>query len=514
MKTNLTKFAPWGLYLAGIAFLVTICLMVVFQSFDLPAQISLGVAVLGFIAAIILDPQKAREIVTGRQTRYASNALLFTVATLGILILINYFAFRTGQRWDLTQDKTFSLTQDTINVLNSLPQPVKVEAYFTAQSNTASAKRLLDTFKFYGKDKFDYEFIDPNSNIVRAQNAKITRDATLVFVMGEQQEQVTYISEEEFTSALLRLANPGKRVVYFLSGHGEPSIKNDGDTSLYQLTVALQGKNYTVNSLNLLSDHKIPDDALALIVADPQKPLTTEEVDLVKAYLENGGGLVYLSEPPFLSETPVQDNPLETYLKDTWGINQRNNIIIDPGVNPPIVTYSKSYGQHSITSKLGGYAVFFPTAHSVSAAAPAPTGVTLTPLIFTSENTWGETNVQNIDQNVTFDASTDLAGPVSVAVAGEDQKTNAKIVVIGDSDFARDKLFAQYGNSDFIVNSIDWASKQDNLLNLTPKNQTTRTLIPPQQLTIGLIALGVIIVLPGLIIAMGISTWIQRRNRG
>jgi ABC-type uncharacterized transport system involved in gliding motility auxiliary subunit len=512
-NTNWKKFAPYVLYFSLAALIVSAGIYIVFRAFNLALQISLGVTVIAFILSIVLDPEKAREKITGKRMRYASNALLFIIAILGIIVLVNYFAFRIGQRWDLTEDQNYSLTKETLDVLNTLPNPVTVEAYYTTSSSNTSAKQLLDTYKYYGKGKFDYQFIDLNSNPIKAQNANVTRDATIVFIMQGKQEQVTYVSEEEFTSALLKLTNPGKRAVYFLAGHGEPSLKNDGDTSLYQLTVALQGKNYTVNSLNLLSDHKIPDDALAIIIAGPEKVLTSDEINLLKAYLDKGGGLVYLSEPPFLTKDAGQSNPLDDYITSQWGIEQGNNIIIDSGVNPPIVTYSKSYGEHAITSKLS-YAIFFPTAHSVVANKTAPENVSLTPLIYTSENTWGETDVKSIDQGVSFDPKTDLQGPISVAIAANNQKTGAKIVVIGDSDFAKDKSFATYGNADFMVNSIDWAAKQDNLLNLTPKNQTKRSLVPPQDLTMGLILLGVVFIIPGLIIALGISTWIQRRNRG
>jgi ABC-type uncharacterized transport system involved in gliding motility auxiliary subunit len=131
----------------------------------------------------------------------------------------------------------------------------------------------------------------------------------------------------------------------------------------------------------------------------------------------------------------------------------------------------------------------------------------------TSENAWGETDLQNLDKSVSFDPKTDMQGPVSVAIAASDQKTNAKIVAIGDVIFATDKSYQSYGNSDFIINSIDWAAKQDNLLNLTPKNATNRSLIPPQGLTMGLILLVVVFIIPGLVIVMGIANWIQRRSK-
>jgi len=513
MNANLKKYGPiGGLILSLLAALSAGGIAVVQQSFSLGVQISLGVIVLGLLLSIVFNPQKAREVLTGRQAKNTSNALLVIVATLGILVILNYILHRYDQRWDWTEDQSYSLAQETLNVLDKLPQPVKVEAFFTAQTSSDSAKKLLDTYKFYSKGKFDYQILDPNSSVVQAQQANITKDGTIVFSMGGHNEQVTSVAESDFTSAILRLTNPGQRSIYFLTGHGEAGFDPQADSSLSQLSASLAAKNYTVNSLNLLTDHKVPDKALAVVIAGPTIALTSAEVSALKTFVDAGGGLVYLSHPPFVTKSPDQATLLDQYLTQNWGIAFGNNIIVDPNIQPPSVTYSKTFGTHPITSKLT-YPVFFPVAHSISQADKKPDSVTQTVLVTTSENAWGETDLQNLDKAISFDAKTDLPGPISVAIAAVDQNSSAKVVVIGDVDFATDKSYQSYGNADFIINSIDWAAKQDNLLNLTPKNLTKRSLIPPQGLTMGLILLVVVFVIPGLVILMGVANWFQRRSK-
>jgi ABC-type uncharacterized transport system involved in gliding motility auxiliary subunit len=514
MKINWKKHGPTvGLILSLVAALAAAGLYIVQQSFTLQVQISLGVIVLGLLLAVVFNPQKAREVLSGRQAKYTSNALLVIVATLGIIVITNYILHRYDQRWDLTEDQNFSLTKETLAVLDGLQQPVKVEAFFTTQANPATAKNLLDTYKYYGKGKFDFEIVDPNANVIRAQQAKITRDGTIVFTMGDHTEQVTSVTEEDFTSAILRLTNPGKRNIVFLTGHGEPGFDTQANLSFSQLNASLTAKNYTVSTLNLLSDPKIPDQTLAIVVAGPLVNLSDGEIKLIQAYLNSGGGLIYLSDPPYFTKNPGQPNAFDQYITQNWGIAFGNNIIVDPDVQPPSVTYAKTLGTHPITSKLNNLAVFFPSAHSISPAATKLDNITQTVLVQTSENAWGETDLVNLDKTVSFDANSDLKGPVSIAIAATDQKSNAKIVVIGDVVFATDKSFQSYSNSDFIINSIDWAAKQDNLLNLTPKNVTNRSLIPPQGFTIGLILLVVVFIIPGLVIVMGIANWFQRRSK-
>ena len=514
MNPQWKKYASFGLYLSLLAILVAGGFYIVQQGFSLPIQISLGIAVLGIAAFALLDPQRVRTGLTGRQARYGSNALIMTIAVIGIIVVVNYIGYKNAPRWDLTQNQVNSLAPESIKTLASLKQPVLAEAFYTSQADTSTARQLLANFKNKGNNLFDYKFIDPNADPVEAQADHVTQDSTVVLKMDGRQELITSPSEQDITSALIRLANPGKRVVYFLTGHGEADPNGTDTTAYSQVRTTLTAKNYTVQTLNLLSEPKIPDDALAIIIAGPKKPLSDNEVSLLKDYLANGKALVYLSNPPALMDTPNANDPLADYLAGTWGIESGNNIVVDPNVNPPVVAVSNSYGSHAITQKLSLVTVF-PTAHSITAGT-APTNVTLIQLVLTSNQAWGETDIQGLQNNqpITFDKSKDLIGPVSLAVAGSNSQTNARVVVIGNADFANDQNYQAYGNSDFIINSIDWAASQNNLINLTAKTPTNRILVPPSDTITGLILLGSVFVMPGLVIFFGITTWLQRRRRG
>ena len=126
-----------------------------------------------------------------------------------------------------------------------------------------------------------------------------------------------------------------------------------------------------------------------------------------------------------------------------------------------------------------------------------------------------ETDLQSLSDNkVNYDSGIDIQGPVSLAIAAENTTTGARVVLVGDSDFASTSNFAQYGNGDFLINSIDWAAKQENLINLTPKSSTERILVMRDQSSMGLILLGTVFLLPGIVIISGVAVWIQRRRRG
>jgi ABC-type uncharacterized transport system involved in gliding motility auxiliary subunit len=514
-QTNWQRLAPYGFYLSLLAAFVSLSLYIIQRQFNLTLQISLGFIVIGLALFTILDPGRVRTIFTGRQARYGSNALVMMLAFLGILIVVNFLIYSHSKRWDITQDRTHTLAPETLAALSKIPQPMVAMAFFTSQVNPANARTLLDDYSINSGGKFTYQFIDPNSDPISARNANVTVDGTVVLVMGQYSEKLSSVTEQDMTNAVIRLSNPGQRAVYFLTGHGELDLSGAADQAVSSVQKALEAKSYTVKQLNLLADQQIPADAQAVIIAGPDKPLTDNEVKLLQDFADKGGSLIVMEEPTLLTHIGENPDPLAAYLTQTWGITLDNDMIVDLSSNSSLlaVADTNAYGSHAITEKLKSMVTLFPTARSTSIKPVS--GITQTELVKTSSNSWAEFNLADLsDQKVTFDQNTDMPGPIPLAVAAENTNSTSRIVVFGDRDFASDSNFTAYGNGDLIVNSIDWAAKQDKLINLTVKSTTQRVLVPPQKYTLGLIFLGSVVVLPGLVLFTGILVWIQRRRRG
>lgn len=475
--------------------------------------ISLGVAILGLAVYTILEPEKTRQALTGRQARYGSNIAITSIAFVGILFVVNWFVFNNPKNWDVTQDKVNTLAPETIQALESLPQPVTAVAFYSANLSTQSATELLDKFKANSNGRFNYQFVNPDTDPVAAREAGITGDGKIMLVMGEQREIANFVSETELTKTLIKLISPEARAVYFLTGHGEASLEF-ADVSVSTAKRTLESKNYTVNALNLLAENKVPEDALAVIVAGPLKPVSEEEVGLLKQYVDAGGSLVVMQDPVMLTEFGDSPDPLADYLAGEWGISLNDDIIIDLNSQQPLNAISASAGQHPITTNLSAnYLVIMPQARSLSLGTPAE-GVTQTALLFTSPNSWGEVNFTSAEgSQVSFDPE-DLPGPLIMAAAGENNTTGGRVVVFGNSFFATDQAFDAYGNGNIFVNAVDWAAEQEDLINITPNTPTVRTFNPPNQIQLLIILLGSILVIPGLVVFAGISSWLARRRQG
>jgi ABC-type uncharacterized transport system involved in gliding motility auxiliary subunit len=527
MKTDLRRFAPLGLILSLLAVLTFFGLLLVRglasagvfqppdpQLLERGMWISLSVFVFGLALAVLLDPERARKFLVGRQLQYGSNALIMLLAFLGILFFVNLLAYQNPKSWDLTEDKKNTLAAETITLLKTLPEPVNARAYYSSQADPTSARKLLENFKQLGDNKFAYEFIDPIANPVAAQQDGISRDGTVILQMANNKQEVTMLDEEGLASAIVKITNPQKLTVYFTTGHGEADLEQAGETSYTLVKRALENKNYTVKTLNIGSAGQVPEEAKAVIIPGLQHPFTLDEVKSLEAYLDRGGALIIMEDPVALTKFGDAPDTL-TDLLGKWGITLENNVIVDPSANPPLLVYVDplNYGQHPITQKMRGLNSRFLTAQSLKLGTAAD-GINLTPLAQTYSNAWGETDLASIENNqISFDQAKDIPGPLVLGAAAENFMNKGRLVVFGDSEFAADALY-QRGNGDILINAIDWATQQENLISLTPKNNTLRTFNPPG--TLGLIGsiLTSICLIPLLVIAGGVVTWFSRRRRG
>jgi ABC-type uncharacterized transport system involved in gliding motility auxiliary subunit len=499
---------------AGLAgLLIAAALLTVRQRGDTAVYIGVVVAIVGFTAALFLDRERLLRLARGRQARYGTNAMLGTFALLAILTLLNIVAIENPKSWDLTEDRQFSLAPETIATLKALDSDVQLIGFYSVDrvAERDALRPLLQQYQETG-GRVSYEFVDPFAQPFRAREYGVVQDASLVVALGQASEVTTTASEQAITESIVRLTHPGSRKVYFLTGHGERDLQADDEQGFSQLRQTLESKNYTVETLSLLVAPQVPDDALAVVVAGPTAPLNTGEVQALTAYLDHGGGLVVLDDPTPEMQDPGNEDPLEAYLGSAWGITLQPDLNVDPSSVLELVTaIADRYATHPVTDRLQGLYTYFPTSRSLQVEESAG-NVTRTPLVLTGSTTWGETN---LDQNapIEFNDGEDAPGPLIVAATADDTELSSRVIVIGDSDFGANADFSGYGNGDLLVNSIDWAAGQDDLINLTPKPSIERYVAPPSRPGLLMVALLSIVVVPAAFLTLGVATWWGRRAK-
>jgi ABC-type uncharacterized transport system involved in gliding motility auxiliary subunit len=517
MKSEWRKYAPLGLYIALFAALATGGLYFVRREVDIYIQIGIALTVIGLAAFALLDPKRVRKAFTGRQARYGSNAVVFFLATLGILVVANYLAYENPKRWDLTEDKENTLAAETLEVLESLEEPVSVRGFYSG-GPSLSVEQLLDNYRLQSDGKVTYEFIDPLRDPLAAQQAGVEQDRTLILTMGERNEKLTYASEGEITGALIRLMSGESQKIYFLTGHGEYNPEDSGDEGYSAARSKLTEKNYQVEIISLLGGESVPDDAALLIIAGPLTPVTEDEVEDIKLFLEDGGSLIVMEEPIPFTQFGEAEDPLAEYLADEWGIVLGNDMILDRISEYAFIPFANELKYHVITNKMPSDVYpFFPTARSVTIAETFEE-ISPNELVVTApyEITWAETDLAGIlaEEEPIAEEGEDLFGPVPVVVVAENYESGARIAVFGDSDFAADNFFNQQSNGSLLINTIDWAAEQEELINLSSEPVTQRSVVALNQMVVYLLYLVAVCVVPALLLVVGLVVWYLRRQKG
>ena len=370
-----------------------------------------GLAIIGFW--LIFLGTLAPGFWKRRSTQVGTNAIIATLAMLVILGLVNFLGVRYAQRIDLTENQLFTLSPLSQRVVKNLQQSVKVWV-FDPKPNPAD-RDLLNNYRRYGS-KLEYEFVDPQVKPSLAQKFKIKGSGEVYLEYGSERKLLQTVNDAErlseikLTNGIEQLTSDRTDTVYFLQGHGERSLEQV-EGGLSEAASSLKDKNFIAQPLTLAERSDVPEDASIVVVAGPKRALFPGEAQALKDYLSTGGSLLLMVDP----ETNLG---LDNLLTD-WGVNLERQIVIDAsgqgrsiGLGPatPLVT---NYGNHPITRDFGkGYSLY-PLARPVT-TKPVD-GVKETPLVTTSEQSWGESNPEK--QPLQFDPKSDRPGPLMLGVA-------------------------------------------------------------------------------------------------
>src|SRR5919205_427578 len=97
--------------------------------FDLLPRILLAAGILLVGIYVALDPEDVWARLTGRSALVSGNTLVVGIAALVILGLVNVIGSRYQTKWDLTANKQFSLSDQSIRLAQSLPDAVHATVY-------------------------------------------------------------------------------------------------------------------------------------------------------------------------------------------------------------------------------------------------------------------------------------------------------------------------------------------------------------------------------------------------
>ena len=487
----------------------------------------LALLLVALVLGVLYAIPRTEEILAWLRTRTArqgGSVTLASVAVLGLLVVGNWLANRHSQQWDLTAARRYTLSDQTVKILNSLKSDVTVTAFFPSRQEDTFTRGTRQLLQQYARrsSHIKLTFVDPEVNPGLAQQYQITSYPVTVFQSGERKEEATGLTEQDFTSALLKLSRTEQKKVYFLQGHQERDIDGSAQTSYSAASDGLKRENYDVEKLSLLQTQNVPDDAAVVIIAGPRAPLLDPEKQALDTYLDKGGKILYLAEPR-------QDVGLDPLL-DKWQLKLDDDIVIDPGRNyigDPLSPAPVPQTGHRISTSLPD--LLLPGSRSVSSKPSAGADYAISPLLKTTDRSWGETN---FTAQAKFDPGEDIQGPLTLAIAvnrSEPSPTfspgatptpqgqsappvpKGRIVLVGNAEFASNAYFSQVlGNRDFFINSVDWLAEDEDLISIRAEPQGQAPVVLTNQSQV-LVFYSSVVFIPAAVLLLGGVVWWQRR---
>ena len=444
-------------------------------------------------------------------------SLIFNALFVGIIGLLAWLSTQYIYQADWTAGGRNTISDDTRQLLDTLGDDVQIIAF--AREDELLRKQIQTQIGTYQRFKPDItlEFVNPDTSPERVREQGVTVDGELVISYQGRSENISTLSESGITNALLRLSRQGERWIVFLSGHAESDPHGEANFDLGLFGKELERGGLRIQQVNL-AEMVIPSNTSLLVIASPRVSLLPGEVEHIKAYVEQGGTLLWLAEPG-------EERGL-TALAEQLGIEFLPGTIVDAssqlfGVDNPSIIVVTGYPNQPITREMTAVTVF-PEAAALDIRERDSWQAM--PLLSTLNRSW--TEIGELTGEIQYDVDSDeRAGPLELGVAltrslpadtaGEspaEETREQRVVVIGDGDFLSNTYLGNAGNLDLGLNIVNWLSHDEDYMDIRVKSAPD-TSLELGRMAQGVIGLGFLIGLPLLLLITGAVIWLRRRRR-
>lgn len=464
-----------------------------------------------------------------RSKKFKGGAYATTISSvvIALVIIVNLFATELDIKVDMTSDARYSLTDETISMLNQIGD--KITIYFLAQAGTENEtfkkivenyEKVSDNISLVYKDpvqypKFASQYVDDTIQeqsfiVVNETNGRakyIDYEDMLLTEMNYEtyQQSVTGIDVEGRVDAAIQyVTNEDLPMIYEIEGHGETALTTT-------VTDILSKANISSEKINTLTGNDIPEECDVLYINHPQSDYSEDELKLIAAYLEKGGDAIIN-----LDYNTVDLPNFSAFITD-YGIDIVPGIVLEGD--------SSHYNSNNITNLIPNVIsndftsefrnkkfVIAPVATGLQIREDMDESVTANKILNTTDSAYSKTdmNSQTVEKE-----DGDIDGPFEIGlelVKGTDD-TESRVVLYSSYLFDETYLAeTSIANQDLFINTINSLTEQENTLNIRTTSVSEETLVvtSAQANQMGVVTAALI---PLIFIATGVVVTVQRRKR-
>ena len=398
---------------------------------------------------------------------------------------------------------------------------------YTKANENITVEAVTSTDRPDLANKYGIESGSEGIIVENGEKYKVLSSSELYTYDSKTYESIS-IAEEKLTAAIKSVTTDSIPKVYFLSGYSSFTLTN----GMQYLNMYLQNEVNEVESLDVLSTGKVPDDCNTLVITTPNKDFDEIATNAITEYINKGGNILWLNA----ATANKVDYPNVNKILALYGVNPfevgtiretdtSKMVSGAPDLIMPEIQYS------DVTTKLyGSEGVIFINATKINVAdndTLTSQNVTKTELIKTSENAYFRTNfayssdsAQEEEEKGSFLVGAQFNKKIKDANEETGEKeTTSKLIIYGENYFASDYQLTQSTqtavvqyrqNKDLVLNSIAYLS--DRSEDITVRKSTgsvTYTATAKENRII----LAIITAVPLAIIVAGIVIWRARRRK-
>jgi ABC-2 type transport system permease protein len=470
--------------------------------------------------------------ISGKHIRNGSYSMVMTVIFVAVVVVINLIVGEIPSKYsqiDISSSKLYTIGDQTKEMLNELEKDVTIYQIAQSGSEDDNITNLLQRYEDESKH-ITVELKDPvvNPKFVSEYTSDNISSNSLIVVCGDRSKVVEYSNmyessfdyttysyqttgfdgEGQITSAIGYVTSENLPVMYTLEGHGEVDL----DSTIKE---DIEKANIDIQTLNLLTEGSVPEDADCLLINSPATDISEDEKDAIIDYLENGGKAMIFSDYTGTEMTNF-DAVLENY-----GVARADGIVFE-GDNqhyamqmPYYLVPTINSTDASSTVASAGYYVLAPYAQGIQQLEDVRDTVEVTSILSTSSSAYSKTNMSSSQIEKEDD---DIDGPFSIGVTiteSVDDDTETQIVYYSTANILDSQVnqMVSGGNEQLILESLNW---------LVDTEENTSVSIPSKSLTVSYLTLTaydasfwkicVIGLIPGAFLVVGFMIWLKRRK--
>ena len=473
-----------------------------------------------------------------RKYAYAAmtSAILMIVAIIIVNLIFSALSDKIALKIDLTRDNILSFSDTTKEVLKELDTQVNIISLIPESDNSREMLQINEVLKKYERSSSKIKYTRVNSkrnpavlNKYKLDGKALTSDYYVVF---ETERMYTVVSvndllmmykdkstnailagalsaEQYFSSAIVKVTKGSEITAYISTGHGECFTAETFSAKI------LPGSGYEFKDISL-STENIPENADILVLASPETDYSSDEIDKIDSYLKAGGDIAIIAD----AVTGELTN-LFAYMSE-WGVSFDHGMAADDEQANYAGYKTYILGQlqnNEIVNTMGvkGQQLVFPLARPV--ILKDTIGVSSSVLASTGDNGFVKQNVYS--SNDSFEEG-DIRQKSNLAVMLTKQNSvdsRSNMFVMGTSLFMGDyssensqfyTLLSESGNRKFCSGVFAYITDQPSSFYIMPKNIVQDKVII-NQLSIYIYTMITVFIIPIIILAWGLITWLRRR---